>query len=139
MVKASPSPVSSLIVQLRYLLHMPLMGANPTGRKGQKQMQQRRSEARGVGGTTHHLCPPPAGRGGSHLRPPHYDMGTLGQSQEPLHAGQGGLVSAWKTDSSGLYGMCVSPVIGTKGYGLPRQMGADAGFFLRSTCVLEAA
>lgn len=33
MVKASPSPVSSLTVQLRYLLHMPLMGANPGDRK----------------------------------------------------------------------------------------------------------
>lgn len=29
MVKARPSPVSSLMVQLRYLLHIPLMGANP--------------------------------------------------------------------------------------------------------------
>lgn len=29
MVKAKPSPVSSLIVQLLYLLHMPLMGAKP--------------------------------------------------------------------------------------------------------------
>lgn len=29
MVKASPSPVSSLMVQLLYLLHMPLIGAKP--------------------------------------------------------------------------------------------------------------
>lgn len=29
MVKARPSPVSSLIVQLRYLLHIPLIGAKP--------------------------------------------------------------------------------------------------------------
>ena len=33
MVKASPSPESSLTVQLRYLLHIPLMGANPVGHK----------------------------------------------------------------------------------------------------------
>lgn len=32
MVKARPSPVSSLMVQLRYLLHIPLMGANPMER-----------------------------------------------------------------------------------------------------------
>lgn len=32
MVKARPSPVSSLMVQLRYLLHIPLMGANPVER-----------------------------------------------------------------------------------------------------------
>lgn len=29
MVNASPSPVSSLMVQLRYLLHIPLIGAKP--------------------------------------------------------------------------------------------------------------
>lgn len=29
MVKARPSPVSSLMVQLRYLLHIPLIGAKP--------------------------------------------------------------------------------------------------------------
>lgn len=33
MVKARPSPVSSFMVQLRYLLHIPLMGAKPTGRR----------------------------------------------------------------------------------------------------------
>ena len=31
-MKAKPSPVSSLMVQLRYLLHIPLMGANPVER-----------------------------------------------------------------------------------------------------------
>lgn len=33
MVKAKPSPVSSLMVQLLYLLHIPLMGANPVNNK----------------------------------------------------------------------------------------------------------
>lgn len=33
MVKAKPSPVSSLMVQLLYLLHIPLMGAKPGGNK----------------------------------------------------------------------------------------------------------
>lgn len=40
MVKASPRPVSSLTVQLRYLLHIPLMGANPTGCRDQKIIEQ---------------------------------------------------------------------------------------------------
>lgn len=40
MVKASPRPVSSLIVQLRYLLHIPLMGANPMKDKDQKNTKQ---------------------------------------------------------------------------------------------------
>jgi len=38
MVKARPSPVSSLIVQLRYLLHIPLIGAKPAERKKQQNM-----------------------------------------------------------------------------------------------------
>lgn len=38
MVKARPSPVSSLIVQLRYLLHIPLIGAKPTKTKKQQNM-----------------------------------------------------------------------------------------------------
>lgn len=38
MVKARPSPVSSLIVQLRYLLHIPLIGAKPAERKKQLNM-----------------------------------------------------------------------------------------------------
>lgn len=36
-VNAKPSPVSSFMVQLRYLLHIPLIGAKPAreGKKGQ--------------------------------------------------------------------------------------------------------
>lgn len=38
MVKAKPSPVSSLMVQLLYLLHIPLMGAKPVGNKDMQSL-----------------------------------------------------------------------------------------------------
>ena len=53
MVKANPRPVSSLIVQLRYLLHMPLMGANPTRQMDGKNVQAEHRRKTETGHSTH--------------------------------------------------------------------------------------
>ena len=76
MVKASPRPVSSLIVQLRYLLHIPLMGANPTGHKDQKNIQEQycsKIKKEGVSRVCVYLCP--LEKFGSHLCQVKYETG----------------------------------------------------------------
>lgn len=48
MVKAKPSPVSSLMVQLLYLLHIPLMGAKPAQTKEERESEGVRSKGYSV-------------------------------------------------------------------------------------------
>lgn len=76
MVKASPSPVSSLMVQLRYLLHIPLMGANPAGHggrsmyggvDGRRGRRTRMAGGRGKGERVPRARPPSPVQGRSHL------------------------------------------------------------------------
>lgn len=93
MVKASPRPVSSLIVQLRYLLHIPLMGANPMEHKGQKNIEQYRNKIKEEGILYMCIYPPPLGKCGSHLHLLRYEMGSpWAITERALSVGRWGLL-----------------------------------------------